>query len=145
VRTGRLVGTLDKEIQGIGLSNKDAVGAYCIRPDQETMKIDRDIQGRRAVRLKGYDYSEAGAYFVTMCAYDRECLYGDVTEGNMQLNKYGMIAEKEWVQTSVVRPNVQLDEFIVMPNHIHGILIIEASLGDVDELVNLLILPSSLK
>jgi putative transposase len=84
---------------------------------------------RRSIRLRGYDYSSEGAYFVTICTHDRACLFGQVVEGEMVLNEIGKIAEQEWLNTPEKRPNVVLDEFIVMPNHVHGIIIIDNSVG----------------
>ncbi len=87
------------------------------------MKFDPQKHHRRSIRLKGYDYSEAGAYFVTIVAWQREMLFGDVVNGEMQLNDFGKIVGDEWGQTAIVRPNVKVGEFVVMPNHFHGILI----------------------
>ena len=77
---------------------------------------------RRSIRLAGYDYSQAGLYFVTICCEDKMCRFGQVKNGTMVLNEYGQIAHDEWVKTAQIRPNVQLHEFVVMPNHIHGII-----------------------
>jgi len=79
---------------------------------------------RRSIRLKGYDYSRPGAYFVTLCTRNRKCLFGQVVNKKMKLNDMGLIAEKCWNEMPSHFPHVRLDEFIVMPNHIHGILII---------------------
>ncbi len=59
---------------------------------------------------------------MTICSWNRECMFGDVVDGEMRLNKYGQIVKKEWLQTGDIRQLVELDEFIVMPNHVHGIL-----------------------
>ena len=72
--------------------------------------------------MKDYDYSQAGAYFITICTYNKECLFGDVVDGEMVLNEYGKVVEREWLRTTEIRHNVELDEFIVMPNHMHGIV-----------------------
>ncbi len=88
------------------------------------MPYDPEKHHRRSIRLQGYDYSQPGAYFVTICVRNRECLLGDMVDGAMVLNDYGKIVESEWLKTAVVRPNVELDEFIVMPNHFHGIIFI---------------------
>ncbi len=79
---------------------------------------------RRSIRLRGYDYTQAGAYFVTICTYGREHLFGEVIDGVMHVNEFGQIVQEEWFRTAQVRPYVQLqpDEFVVMPNHIHGII-----------------------
>jgi len=88
------------------------------------MPYDPDRHHRRSVRLKGYDYTQAGAYFVTLCTWQRECLFGEIVGGEMQLNDYGRVLEEEWLHTAVVRPNVDLDAFVIMPNHMHGIIVI---------------------
>ena len=79
---------------------------------------------RKSIRLKEWDYTEPGAYFVTICTHNREPLFGQVVDGKMVLNEYGQIVWEEWFRTAAVRPNVELfeDEFVVMPNHIHGII-----------------------
>jgi REP element-mobilizing transposase RayT len=79
---------------------------------------------RRSIRLKDYDYSQAGAYFVTICTYNRVCLFGEIANGKMHLNEYGETVCDEWLRSSIIRPNVELDEWVVMPNHIHGIVVI---------------------
>lgn len=94
------------------------------------MKYNPGIHHRRSIRLKEYDYSQAGAYFLTICTWQKECLFGDVMNGEMRLNEFGGIVDKEWVQTAVVRSNVELDVYIVMPNHFHGIIIINDSGND---------------
>jgi REP element-mobilizing transposase RayT len=77
---------------------------------------------RKSIRLKGYDYSLPGFYFVTICTYQMQHLFGSVREGNMHLNEQGEIVNQEWCRTELIRDNVTLHEFIVMPNHIHGII-----------------------
>ena len=79
---------------------------------------------RRSIRLKGYDYSQEGLYFVTICVQNRKCLFGRITDNKMILNEYGKIAYNEWLKTPAIRSTIQLDAFIVMPNHIHGIIVI---------------------
>jgi putative transposase len=88
------------------------------------MTYDPRKHHRRSIRLPGYDYTQPGAYFVTFVAHDRECLFGDVVDGVMRLNAFGEIVRDEWFRTAVVRPYVMLDpdEFVVMPNHVHGII-----------------------
>jgi len=88
------------------------------------MTYDPEEHHRRSIRLKGYDYSQAGAYFVTVCTHDRACVFGDVVDGEMRLNEYGAIVKDEWLRTDTLRGNVVIDEYIIMPNHIHGIVII---------------------
>jgi len=82
------------------------------------------IHHRRSIRLKGYDYSQSGMYFITICCQNHICRFGKIENGKMILNDAGQIAFNEWMKTPDVRPNVQLDAFVVMPNHIHGIIVI---------------------
>ena len=77
-----------------------------------------------STRLKDWDYTQAGWYFVTICAADRRCHFGRVTDGHVQLSSIGQIVEKEWLRAPEVRPNVALDAHVVMPNHLHGIIVI---------------------
>ena len=77
---------------------------------------------RRSTRLKGYDYSLPGLYFVTICTHNRVFLFGEITDGNMILNRWGRIARDQWQKTETIRDNVALDAFVVMPNHVHGII-----------------------
>ncbi len=79
---------------------------------------------RRSTRLRSYDYSQAGSYFVTICAQNRECLFGNVTDGEMHLNAAGAIVQTVWDDLPNHYPNVELDRFVVMPNHVHGIIVI---------------------
>ena len=85
--------------------------------------------GRRSIRLGGYDYSRDGGYFVTVCAENRECLFGSIADGAMSLNTFGDIVASEWLKTPVLQPNVILDEFVVMPDHFHGIVLITTCRG----------------
>jgi len=86
------------------------------------MGYNPDHHHRRSIRLQGYDYSQAGAYFVTLCAWNRVCIFGDMSEGQMQLNSGGQAAEKCWLSIPEHFPHVQLDAFVIMPNHVHGII-----------------------
>jgi putative transposase len=76
----------------------------------------------RSIRLQGYDYSQDGAYFITICTFNKELIFGEVKRGDMNLTGLGRIAEEEWNNTAVKRNHVKLDEFVVMPNHFHGIV-----------------------
>jgi len=77
---------------------------------------------RRSIRLKGYDYAQEGLYFITLCTQGRAFIFGDIYQGNMHLNPIGQIAYKEWEQTEIIRKNCKIHEFIIMPDHIHGII-----------------------
>ena len=79
---------------------------------------------RRSIRLRDYDYTLAGAYFVTLCTFNSVCLFGDIVDGHMRHNDLGTLVGREWQRTAQVRQSVDLDAFVVMPNHIHGILLI---------------------
>ncbi len=83
-----------------------------------------NIHHRHSIRLQGYDYSQTGAYFVTICAHDRKCLFGEIADGVMHLNQFGNIVDAEWLKTPRIRPAVELDEYVIMPNHMHGIFFI---------------------
>lgn len=80
------------------------------------------IHHRRSIRLKGYDYSQAGLYFVTLCVQDRAHIFGYIEGKEMILNPFGQIANEEWRSTSQIRNNISLHEFIIMPNHFHAII-----------------------
>ena len=86
------------------------------------IKYNPNIHHRRSIRLKGYDYSQAGLYFVTICAKNRECLFGNITNNIMILNEAGKMIKNEWMKLPKRFQNIQLHEFIVMPNHFHAIL-----------------------
>ena len=86
-------------------------------------------KNRRSIRLKGYDYSRCGAYFVTICTLNRKCLFGDVVDGLMQLNDAGRMVQKCWCAIPDHFPHAQLDQFVVMPNHVHGIIMITNTTG----------------
>ncbi|MFN8528329.1 MAG: transposase [Anaerolineae bacterium] len=79
---------------------------------------------RKSPRLKGYDYSLSGAYFVTVCTHDRRCLFGEIDDHVLMLNAAGQIAAEHWLALPVHHPGIELDAFVVMPNHIHGIIVI---------------------
>lgn len=87
-------------------------------------------RNRRSIRLQGYDYSQAGAYFVTVCTQNRECLFGDIVDGEMRMNTAGRMVADEWIKTAEIRDEIKLDEWVVMPNHFHGILVIGDRRGD---------------
>ncbi|MGP1383331.1 MAG: transposase [Thainema sp.] len=89
------------------------------------MKYNPDKHHRRSIRLKGYDYSSPGAYFITICTHQRECLFGNIVDGEMQLNPFGEIVAEEWLRSQNIRQEINLDAWVVMPNHIHGIVFIQ--------------------
>ena len=79
---------------------------------------------RRSIRLKGYDYTLPGAYFVTLVAWQRACLFGEITGDQMRLSPYGEIVRRAWSDLPRHYPHVILDEFILMPNHVHAIIVL---------------------
>lgn len=86
------------------------------------MKYNPQIHHRRSIRLKGYDYAQAGLYFITICCQDRTCLFGEITDGEMILNDAGQMVETQWLAWPNRFPTVALHEYVVMPNHFHAIL-----------------------
>lgn len=90
-------------------------------------KYDPQKHHRKSNRLRGYDYAQAGAYFVTICTHQRECLFGEIVAGKMILNQVGKIVQWEWENLAQRFPFIELGAFVVMPNHFHGILIFHDS------------------
>jgi REP element-mobilizing transposase RayT len=88
------------------------------------MIYNPDKHRRRSIRLKGYDYSQPGAYFVTICAHNREMLFGDIIDNAMIMNEYGEMVEYTWYDLHNHNHNIKLDDFVIMPNHVHGVIII---------------------
>ncbi len=88
------------------------------------MRYNPATHRRRSIRLKGYDYSQKGAYFVTICAHNRERLFGGIVDGEMRLNDAGYAVEKWWLELPHKFPLVKMDEYVIMPNHFHGIVVI---------------------
>jgi REP element-mobilizing transposase RayT len=86
------------------------------------VRYDPERHQRRSIRLRGYDYARAGGYFVTVCTHQRACLFGAISDGQMRLNAVGQVATQCWRAIPDHFPDVRCDEFVVMPNHIHGIL-----------------------
>ena len=85
-------------------------------------KYNPNIHHRKSIRLKGYDYSQAGLYFVTICCKNREYMFGNVKNGKMILNDAGKMVENEWLKLPKRFQNIELHEYTVMPNHFHSIL-----------------------
>lgn len=93
------------------------------------MSYDPEKHHRCSIRLKGYDYSQAGAYFVTVCAKDHACLFGDVEQGEMILSDAGNMIKTWWLSIPDKYRHVELDECMIMPNHFHGIIGIIKNVG----------------
>ena len=88
------------------------------------MAYDPRIHHRRSIRLAGYDYRQAGAYFVTICTRRRKCFFGRIRDGRMVLTAAGRMVQQAWDEIPIYYPPIEIDEFIIMPNHIHGIVVI---------------------
>ena len=88
------------------------------------MAYNPEIHHRHSIRLQGYDYKKEGAYFVTICTLQRQNLFGEINSGEMQLNVIGQIVLVIWEKIPYHFLNVELDEFILMPDHLHGIIVI---------------------
>ena len=88
------------------------------------METNQNKHRRRSIRLQFYDYSASGAYFVTVCTQERRCLFGDAVDGVVQLNDAGRAVERTWLAIPRHFPHIDLDAFVVMPNHVHGVIII---------------------
>ena len=88
------------------------------------MTFDPDKHHRRCIRLQDYDYAQPGAYFVTLCTHNRKCLFGHVVDGEMYQNEYGRIVSACWGELPYHYPRIDLDAFVVMPNHVHGVILL---------------------
>ncbi|MBC7263536.1 MAG: hypothetical protein H5T64_04160 [Chloroflexi bacterium] len=88
------------------------------------MTHDPEKHHRRSIRLQDYDYSQPGAYFLTICTQDQQCLFGEIVDGEMQLNDAGRMIARWWEELPNKFPSAETDEYVVMPNHFHGIVII---------------------
>jgi len=86
--------------------------------------MDYPKHNRHSIRLQGYDYTRPGVYFITIVAHDRKCLFGEIVNGDMRMNECGEMARQCWLEIPNHFPQTQLDEYIIMPDHIHGIIII---------------------
>jgi REP element-mobilizing transposase RayT len=91
--------------------------------------FDARVHHRRSIRLRGYDYSHPGAYAVTVCTHLKRPVFGEIVEGEMVLNDAGQMVQETWEQMPSHYPDCGLDAFVVMPNHVHGIILITATTG----------------
>src|SRR3989344_9681197 len=105
------------------------------------MTLFRQTYRIESARLAGWNYTYCGWYFVTICVKDRQCVFGEIVDGEMQLSSVGKIVEEEWLKTAKLRSYVMLDAWVLMPNHLHGIIVlekddpgaVETSRGDVSD------------
>ena len=93
------------------------------------MTYRTDIHYRRRIRLQGYDYSQPGAYFVTVCTQNRACLLGEIMDDEMHLNDAGRMVKRVWDEIPTYYPGIDIDAFVVMPNHLHGIILLGQARG----------------
>jgi REP-associated tyrosine transposase len=94
-------------------------------------KFDPQKLHRRSIRLKGCDYSQQGAYYVTIVTYHRGCLFGEIVNEEMILNKFGKITDECWLAIPEHFPYVELGAYVIMPNHVHGIIVIRDGRGTI--------------
>jgi hypothetical protein len=97
------------------------------------MVYNPNIHHRQSIRLKGYDYSQAGLYFLTLCLHNRACLFGHIENKEMVLNDAGRAAQQCWLEIPRHYPNVVLHEYVIMPNHVHGIVQIVDAVDGCDD------------
>lgn len=109
------------------------------------MKYNPEIHHRKSIRLKGYDYSKSGAYFITICTQHRECRFGEIIDEQLFLNDAGNMIEDCWLCLTNIFPDIELDEFIVMPNHFHGIIFIYGTDDKFNELENIAVATNNAK
>lgn len=93
------------------------------------LTINMGFRERRSIRLNGYNYCSSGVYFVTICTQGKENVFGRIENKKIVLNNFGIVAKYEWLRTAQIRTYVKLDMFIIMPDHVHGILIIMNDVG----------------
>ncbi|MDX5443093.1 MAG: hypothetical protein LPJ89_04845, partial [Hymenobacteraceae bacterium] len=105
-----LLGVCDTPLLSTGFYFRNFVGVQMVHPQ------------RKHNRLTGFDYSQNGMYFVTSCVQNRAYVFGTVTAGEMQLNQFGNLAAQQWHWLAAQYPYVHLHAFVVMPNHVHGII-----------------------
>ena len=101
----------------------------CPHNGTHTMESDPTTRHRRSLRLQGYDYGRAGGCFVTICAHERACLFGAVVGREVRLNAFGDIVRACWEEIPAHFPNVEMDSFVIMPNHLHGIVRLVTAAG----------------
>ena len=126
--------TIASNIDQQELSSEDLTGFHVTRNRRiiKTMpqsKFDPQKHHRNSIRLKGYDYSQAGAYYVTIVAYQRDCLFGKIENEEMILNDFGKTADECWRAIPEHFPFAELGAYVIMPNHAHGIIVIRTDMG----------------
>jgi REP element-mobilizing transposase RayT len=98
------------------------------------MAFNPGIHHRHSIRLREYDYSSGGSYFVTICTHHRECLFGEVVDGDIRLNGAGLCVETICNSLPQRYPDIEVDSLVVMPNHLHFVIVISGNVGSIHEL-----------
>ncbi len=98
------------------------------RTKNEGTIILNNLGNRKSIRMENYDYSQFGGYFVTICTHEKKCIFGSILGEKMHSNEYGSIVSEVWNSIPNHFDNVELDQFVVMPNHVHGIIFINKSI-----------------
>ncbi|MCB5270458.1 MAG: hypothetical protein LHW56_01280 [Candidatus Cloacimonetes bacterium] len=98
-------------------------------PESTKIMFDPQIHHRKSIRLKGFNYSLEEGYFITICSHEKKCLFGRVEQGEMRLNEFGETVESEWLKSAIIRKEIVLDEYVVMPNHFHAIVFFRRDVG----------------
>ena len=98
-------------------------------------KYNPEIHNRHTIRLPEYDYSQKGMYYVTICTYRKACIFGSIKDSKVILNQIGKIAREELIKTEKVRKAINIDTFIIMPNHIHVILLLSGCCSTLPEII----------
>ncbi|MDD5457784.1 MAG: transposase [Phycisphaerae bacterium] len=93
------------------------------------MTYDPNKHQRRSIRLREYDYSQPGAYFLTICSHEHQCLFGHIVDTEMKLNDLGLAVQSSWLDIPNHYHYVELDEFVIMPNHLHAIVVLQDTVG----------------
>ena len=117
--------------RNVGAHGRAPVSRMACRPT-----VSMQFPNRRSVRLKTHDYRSSGPYFLTLCSFEKRCSFGAFRSGVIELTAAGQIVYDEWKRIAKVRPEVILDEFVVMPNHLHGIAFLGPTQTDHKELVD---------
>jgi putative transposase len=97
---------------------------------RNVMKHNPLVHHRRSIRLRGHDYAQAGEYYVTLCIKDRECVLREIVRNEVKLSPFGEIAKTCWKEIPQHFPNTEVDEYVIMPNHLHGILLLKEHAHD---------------
>ncbi|WP_041245412.1 transposase [Geotalea uraniireducens] len=93
------------------------------------MTYNPDVHHRQSIRLRSYDYRLSGAYFITVCIFQREPILAEIVDGAARLTPLGEVVREEWLRSGQIRQEIELDEYVVMPNHLHGIVFIRDNVG----------------